>query len=347
MHLKRILLLLLCFLQGVVAASDVQKPTLPAEGEIWISREEIRLLSRHGPAWDALIKRADRAVLAPDLSDQEDTSNVRTLAKALAYAATGEESYRRDVIDLCMAVIGTEEGARSLALGRNLGAFVLAADLVQLPEAEDRRFRAWLRACRSKPMREGRSLIEAHEDRPNNWGTHAGASRVAVAAYLKDRKDLKRCARVFKGWLGDRRSYRGFSFGDLQWQADPTRPVGVNPKGAEIRGKSVDGCLPDDQRRSGRFRWPPPRENYCYEALQGALMQAVILSRAGYDVWNWEDRALLRAFTWLHEHADFPAEGDDTWQPFLINHVYGTDFPASAPSRPGKNMGWTCWTHGP
>ena len=43
-----------------------------------------------------------------------------------------------------------------------------------------------------------------------------------------------------------------------------------------------DGVLPDDQRRSGGFVWPPTKENYVWEALQGAIAQAVILHRAGF-----------------------------------------------------------------
>jgi hypothetical protein len=72
----------------------------------------------------------------------------------------------------------------------------------------------------------------------------------------------------------------------------------------------------------------------------------VILHRAGYDVWSWQDSALLRAFEWLHGPAAFPATGDDTWQSHLINYYYGTSFPAPVPSSPGKNVGWTDWTHG-
>ena len=75
----------------------------------------------------------------------------------------------------------------------------------------------------------------------------------------------------------------------------------------------TDGVLPDDQRRSGVFRWPPSHENYVYEALQGALVQAVILQRAGYDAFNWQDKALLRAFRWLRDVTEYPATGDDTW----------------------------------
>ena len=128
--------------------------------------------------------------------------------------------------------------------------------------------------------------------------------------------------------------------------ADPSRPVGINPAGATRDGHSIDGVLPDDQRRGGPFVWPPPRENYVYEALQGAIVEAVILSRAGYDVWNWSDRALLRAYTWLRDQAQFPPQGDDTWQMPILDRYYGTRYWNGSSTRPGKNMGWTDWTHG-
>ena len=107
----------------------------------------------------------------------------------------------------------------------------------------------------------------------------------------------------------------------------------------------MDGVLPDDQRRGGGFQWPPPKENYVYEALQGAVVQAELLHRRGYDAWNWQNRALLRAFDWLHREAQFPAGNDDTWQPHLVNFRYGSSFPAPTPSSHGKSMGFTDWTH--
>jgi hypothetical protein len=234
-------------------------------------------------------------------------------------------------------------------LGRELAAYVIAADLIDLPNYDsnfdNQQFRPWLRRTLTEDL-EGRTLQSTHEDRPNNWGTHAGASRAAVAVYLGDQAELERTAQVFKGWLGDRSSYAGFAYGKLDWQCNPSEPVGINPAGCMKEGHSIDGVLPDDQRRDGPFQWPPPKENYVWEGLQGALAQAVILSNAGYDVWNWEDQALLRAVRWLHEQANFPAEGDDAWQPHLVNYYYGTDFPAVVPARPGKNVGWTDWTHG-
>ena len=320
--------------------------TIP-KAYIWISKERLRSLPTEGPAWENLKEAASEPMMPPDLSDQDDPTNVHVFAKALVYARTGKESYRDTVINACMLAIGTEREGRTLALGKELMAYVLAADLVDMPADKDERFRAFLRDMLSKEFPSGKTLRFTHEDRPNNWGTYAGATRAAIAAYLWDETELARTARVFKGWLGDRDAYAGFTFKDRDWQATPDDPVAINPKGASKRGHSIDGVLPDDQRRGGGFTWPPPKENYVYSALQGAVAQAVILRRAGYDVWAWEDKALLRAFRWLYDVADYPAEGDDTWQPHVINYYYDTKLPARVPSKPGKNVGWTDWTHGP
>ena len=315
-----------------------------AEVGVWITRDEIMQLPMTGESWDAVVEAAGGSALNPDVSDQEDTTPVRVLAKAFVYVRTGNSRLRDEVIEACRDAIGSEAGARTLALGRNLIGYVVAADLVGLPADLDNDFRVWLRDLRTRDF-ETRTLVSTHEDRPNNWGTHAGASRLAIAVYLRDQGELDRAADVFHGWLGNRRIYAGFSYGDLSWQSDSNRPVGINPKGALKDGHRIDGALPDDQRRGGSFGWPAPRENYVWEALQGALAQAVILHRAGYDVWNWEDRALLRAFEWLHEVNDYAAVGDDTWQPHVVNYYYGERFPAPVPSRHGKNVGFTDWTH--
>lgn len=313
---------------------------------IWIAPEELAKLPTQGPAWEHLLAEAALPVERPNLADQEDPTNVRVLASALVFARTADEPQRARVVQACRAVMGTEAGGRTLALGRELLAYVLAADLVGLPPEDDRRFRDWLRVVRTKPLG-GRTLVSTHEQRPNNWGLHAGATRMAVARYLDDRVDLDRAARVFRGWLGDRSAWTGFRFGKLWWQADPGQPVGVNPEGATKQGRSIDGVLPDDQRRAGAFAWPPPVTNYTWGALQGAFAQAVILDRAGYDVFGWRDRALLRAVRWLLDEAHQPARGDDGWLLHLVNFHYGTELPAPVPAPAGKNVGFTDWTHGP
>jgi len=310
---------------------------------IWISPEEVRALPMEGVAWEALEKAAHRPLATPNLGGRDDDVDVLVLAKALVHVRTGEEALALEVRKAIGAAMGTERQGDVLALARNLSGYVIAAELVGLPPEEERAFRAWLAKLPTLSLGGG-SLVSVHERRPNNWGTHAGAARVVVARYLGDKDELARVARVFRGWLGERDAYDGFQFGDLSWQADPEHPVGINPKGAQRDGHSLDGVLPDDQRRSGGFRWPPPRENYVYEALQGALLQAMVLARAGYDSWEWGDRALLRAALWLEREAGFPAEGDDTWQPHVIHHVYGLELSLPEPARPGKSVGWTDWT---
>lgn len=113
-----------------------------------------------------------------------------------------------------------------------------------------------------------------------------------------------------------------------------------------MQDSTTGACRGKATRRAGDFVWPPPKENYVYEALQGALVQAVIFSNAGYDVWNWSDRALLRSYGWLYAAASYRATGDDTWQEPLIDHFYRTSLWNGTRVSPGKNMGWTDWTHG-
>ncbi|MCB0093008.1 MAG: alginate lyase family protein, partial [Caldilineaceae bacterium] len=284
----------------------------------------------------------------PDLSDQNSDANVQVLAKALVYARTGQSSYRDEVINALRIIThnNTESGGRTLALGRELVAYVIAADLIDLGNADadlDAQFRNKLRALLTMDL-SGLTLQSTHEVRPNNWGTHAGASRAAVALYLGDSSELARTAEVFHGWLGNRTAYSGFSYGDLSWQADSNNPVGINPRGAIKEGHNIDGALPEEMRRGGSFQWPPAATGYAWEGLQGALVQAELLHRAGYPVWEWEDRALLRAVEFLYR-INWPAMGDDAWQLWLVNHAYGVSYPADPAAQPGKNMGWTSWTH--
>jgi len=202
------------------------------------------------------------------------------------------------------------------------------------------RLRTWANPDRSY------SLVSMHEKRPNNWGAHAGAGRIAADLYLGDTADLARAARVFHGYLGDRSSYASFTYGaDLTWQASQSSPVGINPVGASKNGMSVDGVLPDDMRRGGSM--PTVGDlgaSYTWEALQGVLLQAELLSRAGYPAWDWSDKAILRAFGRINS-LGYPATGDDRWQPWLINRRYGTGFATSTTTTPGKSFGYTDWLY--
>ncbi len=329
---------------------------------IWISRAKIMQLSPSGLAWNNLLTEANQPSCIPNLADQNDNCNVRILAKSLVSVRLGIATpYRDDVVSALRSIVnsGTYIG-RALALGRELGTYVIAADIIDLQTVDsalDAQFRAKLLELQITFTSGGpKNLFACHDDRPNNWGTHCGVTRLAIAAYLHDQQEITRSAQVFKGWLGDLNSYNGFTYGDLSWQCNSPNPVGINPSGCTKQfggfARNLDGVIPDDQRRSGSFTWPPSKENYVWESLQGAVVQAELLSRLGYDAWNWENQALQRAMQWLHlPHflpsgaEPYPATGDDTWIPWLVNKRYRTSFPATSPTTAGKNIGWTDWTH--
>lgn len=338
----------------------------PTEQGIWISAEELATLPVEGEAWERLKETADAPLDEPNLAGYDADHDVQTLAVALVYARTGEPHYGEKAAEAIRAVIGTEytgyrdgpdseQGALAVTVGRNLVPLVIAADLINLAEYDptlDAEFREWIARLLYEEWDDG-SLVSEDERRANNHGRVAGASRVAIAAYLGDDEELTRAARVFKGFLGDREAYAGFEFDrDLSWQAVQLRPVGINPAGAVKDGFVIDGALPEEMRRGCPFRVPPCANYYPWGALQGVVVEAHILHRQGFDAWNWEDRAVWRAMAFLHGLQErYPderwwARGDDMWIPWLVNAVYDADFPVETPSRMGKVMEWTDWTHG-
>lgn len=331
---------------------------------LWLSRAEIMALPTSGPAWEQVKEEAGKTAVKPDLSDQDEKTNVIILAKALVHARTGNASYRDQVVAAIRVITyeNTEDNVgsnglpqgRPLSVGRKLVTYIIAADLINLPHYRpdlDTDFRAKLRELLTKIVDDqgdpDDTIQRTHERRPNNWGTHAGATRIAIALYLNDTAELDRAAQVFKGWLGDRASYADFRFsqGDSSWQCDPDNPVAVNPVGCTKEGHAIGGALPEEMRRGGSFTWPPTDTNYPWEALQGAVVQAQLLHRTGYPAWEWEDRALLRAAQFLYQ-IGWPATADDEWQLWLLNDAYGAKFAAELPANTGKNMGFTDWTHG-
>ena len=309
---------------------------------MWLSPEEIRRLPMDGKAWERIRKVAFSDWGKADLSDNHHKHNTCVLAGALVAVRTDDLRLIAKVKKHLLKIPETENGGRTLGLGRNLCAYVVAAGLVELNDAG---FERWLRDVRHEDLA-NRTLISTHEDRPNNWGTHAGASRIAIAIYLGDNADLERAATVFRGFLGDRSQHSEFRYGkDQSWQADVSRPIGINPVGATKDGRNIDGVIPDDQRRGGSFQWPPGETGYPWAALNGTVVQAELLHRQGYDAWNWSDQAIKRAVTCLERIGWFATGEDEEWLVHLVNTRYGTTFKTPQVARFGKSFGWTDWTH--
>lgn len=330
---------------GLPATQSVAAVTGP---HLIATAADIAGLPKSGTAWNNLKKAADESAGSPDLSNQDSNNDVLVLAKAMVYAKTKIASYRTSVLTNLKAVVGTEVGGRSIAVGRGVPAYVIAADLISLPTFQPTfnsgTFKPWLKKLLTEDL-QGDTLVSTHNLRPNNWGTHSGAARIAIAIYLGDSLQLKKAAAVFKGFLGDRASYAGFSYGsDLSWQCTESRPVGIDP-GCVKNGINLDGAIPDEMRRGASLQWPPASTQYPWELMQGAVLQAELLQRAGYPAWTWQNKALLRAAKFLYR-ASWPAETNDDWQPWLLDYRYGTSFRKAGATHHGKNFGWADWLYG-
>jgi hypothetical protein len=345
-----------------LAASPTPAPPSPRPDDefLLMPRAQFMALPTSGPAWDALVFWANEDPGRPDLTDQDDRHGVHILASALVAARIDDPAYREKARAGILSAIGTErEGANNsiLSLGRQLGAYVLAADFIGLDGADDERFRAWLSDIRTRELAghgRWRALVQTHEDAPNNWGSFTGASRIAASLYLRDTADVARAAQILRGFLGDRSAYSNFQGveGARSWACDPEHYTPVNPP-CTRGGIDLDGAIVRDIDRGGNRKWPPGRDGigYTLESLQGLTVQAELLTVNGFgDVWSWSDQALKRAAGIVTRSGE---AGGLTWNrsevshyvPWLLNARYGLDLPTE-PAGIGRVFGFTDWLYG-
>jgi hypothetical protein len=329
-----------------------------------MSRTRLLSLPTTGSAWTSLKSIADGSLGTPDLCNQDNKHDVRTLAVALVYARTGIASYYTKARDAIMSALSTiQVGCYNaiLSLGRQLGAYVLAADLIKLSGTDDVTFRSWLTTIRTLYLGgHGRwvTLTGTHEDSNNNWGAFAGASRIAASLYLGDTADVARASLVVRGFLGDRYAYSGFRSGlyadELTWTCSSSGSTYTPVDWACYKnGINLNGAIAGDIYRGGGLTWPAldPGIPYTLEALQGVTLQVELLYQNGYpEAWSWSNSALQRAANFVSRSGQ---SGGSTWNyssvsyhlPWLLNARYGLGLPTK-PAGFGRVFGYTDWLYG-
>ncbi len=349
-----------------VSALGVLVPTRAsaATGDyLLMPRAELLSLPTSGTAWTELKKVADGSLGSPDLCDQNSQHHLRTLAAALVYARTGTASYGTKARAGVMAAIATQKvgcGNAVLALGRQLVGYVLAADFAELSGSDDTKFRSWLSAIRTKDIgghSTWYSLSETQRISANNWGAHAGASRIAASLYLGDTYDVSIAARIAQGFLGNRTSYSSFSHTleseDLSWSCDGQSQFTPVNRPCTKNGIDLDGAIVADISRAGSLKWPPGDTGISYQvdSVAAMAMQVELLYRHGYPTaWGWSNDALRRAAQ-IVQRSD--RDGGDGWNmssassqiPWLLNKRYGAFLPTEHVPM-GRGIGFADWLWG-
>lgn len=330
----------------------------PAQGEMWLSVNEIASLPMSGGAWEAMKKAADNPG-AIEISHNA-RGDVDTMAAGLVYARTGDAAYLDKVVAAIETIITETSGFNALSAGRSVPGYVIAADLVRLAEfnpALDAAFRAWLIWIRDTVHTGSgpdHSLTSAPKSEPENWGAMCLAAWIAINIYLGE--SLHEAASVLRGFCGEPDGFRwqvdDFDDEGLSWSHDPAGPVPINPVGSAKEGRNIDGVIIDDLGRGSAFTWPPKITTYVPECLQALAVCANLLTGQEYIAWSYGDEAILRAARWwvAPDGGNFTFSGDDEWLPHILNHFYGLSgddaFATVTPAAPGKIAGWTDWTHG-
>ena len=331
---------------------------------IWISQAEIMALPTSGGAWSKLVNLASAPIPRHELSCQDSAAPHAVMATALVAARTNDDSLRAKVRDELLRAVGTENGStcghpdrnRPLGVGRNLTAYVIAADVIgfrQFDPAAESGWRGWLSALRSAQLPGGWALNSQHarEDH-SNWGAHQAAALTAANAYLGDRDGLGVDAAWARAWVDPRAQmpwrYRTDKH-DYSWSGTGVPPSApVNPKGATKQGAVVDGIpLVDMQRGGGFTTGKPAYTQYPREALVGRTVQFELLHRAGYNSYAWGDSGLLRiaerllAFSQQWESSWYEPRINAYW---IIAKRYGAALPRAEASV-GRQVVGADWTH--
>ncbi len=335
-----------------------------AGGYILMPRSELLARPITGTAWANLKAVADQSLGSADACDINSDHQVRTLAAALVFARTGAAAYGTKARAGVMAGMASQKDGCSqavLSLGRQLMAYVLAADFAGLSGADDTKFRAWLTAIRTKNIgghATWTSLTGTHKISANNWGANAGASRIAASLYLGDTADVAAAAKVTRGFLGERAQYAGWTHklqaDDLSWSCSGSEATytPVNPPCTK-NGINIDGGIVADISRGGMLTWPPQKTGVQYQidATAALGMQVELLYRNGYpSAWSWSNSALKRMANLVTRSGaaggtGWNATGASRQMPWLLNKRYGTSIPTVA-SKIGRGIGFTDWLYG-
>lgn len=345
-------------------------PKSNTSGQMWISTKELLALPITGNSWQLINNSARGNWGTADLKNQDNKYGLNVLASAFVYARTGDNALRSKTRDGIITAKRTMDDSSewtttngALSLGRQLGAFVIAADLIDLKNFDssaDNEFRNWLKIIRTTDVgSHGRwkNITYTCENSANNWGTFACSSRIAASIYLGDIIDIDRSANIIRAWIGERQYYPSDAPGQngyfqhtalslsTGWPCNESNWVAINPSCVQL-GVNVDGAIVEDAARGGNCCTLQGDGNmYSWEVLQGVFVSMELLYRTERygNPYLWGNSGLKRAVNFM-ERSGWNITNPAQYVPWIANKRYGTNYPTSSTGS-GRIMSWTDWTH--
>lgn len=334
---------------GTSTSKEVRQVSIStAPDYMMISRADLMALPTSGSAWNTIKSKADASV-SPDLCNQDNKADVNALAAGIVYARTGDTAYRTKVISLLTKAMASQRngcGNAVLALGRQLGGYVLAADFADYRDAS---FLTWVETITNKEIG-GHSrwhvLRFTAYDSSNNWGTFALTSVTIADIYLNNSADIDKDWTVFSaygvphGWPFMRPSAYQEAWScvatDKAWAF---LPISINTPCFKS-GINLDGAPVADASRS---IFPSYESGYIQEANQGFVVMAQVFTRAGRNGWTVNDSQICRAARFADQSGRLQTTGVAYYIPWMANHFCGMNIQTKTPTSGGRLFGFTDW----
>jgi hypothetical protein len=332
------------------------------DGYFIISYSDLMNRPTSGTAWDSLVSHADKAESESVLLGDQNAYHGPTsaLAAALVFARTGNEAYRSAVHGRLALVpdatfIGPDP--RALSVGRQLAGYILAANLTGYSTGVWNQYMHDIRTLYIGGHGRWPDLTTTSENTANNWGAFALPSRLAASIFINDETDIAQCAKIFRGICGDRSQWPGLTSTPWDGGFQPTADFQSSWAIGYPEWRPINPDIPEDDRRGapvedvGRYGgYPTIHYGYCWEAIQGWVLTAILLSRSGYpDVWTWESNAIRRTVQFMEDNNGLSSSNFHNvnhWVTYAVNKFNSPAVPTPFPAGIGRQMCFTDWLYG-
>lgn len=161
-------LLIFALIFGALGMILLRNSRATTNNGIWVDKTSLLTLPNTGKDWDAMIVEANKLPSngdGADISNQDSNHDQHTLAAALVCARTASATYCPKARAAVMDAIGTEVYTLTtprtpatnqwLPVGRNMAAYVIAADVLNIRTTSDSqsdgsRFQTWVASFKGR-----------------------------------------------------------------------------------------------------------------------------------------------------------------------------------------------------